>query len=324
MFISSKTSRLALLVLAAASCVAGTAAELAEDHHPVLRGNSRRLDPLPFFVGGDKNNIAVMSGAGMIFTHPATEITDGDVCADSSLTGLPSTDTADLDYALNNGGEAYRGGCGPAYLTGLIADAMAKTGKHINSEMGGKTFTEGTYFSAPLTVAGNTEVTLDAEGNADAVFLFQSGSYMVTGANTKITLINGAQAKNVVFATTGYATTGAAGSTVGGSILAGAAITLGEGSEVSGYVLATAAMTAGAKCTINSASIGAVPADAPPLTNSPIVTAIGGAVCPPSSTAYPLAGAPYACTAGCSDVCSDAAGCKLIAADGGETACSDL
>jgi hypothetical protein len=315
MFISSTTCRLALLVLATASCIAGTATELPEDHHPVLRGNERKLEKLPFFGlnGENINNISVMSGAGMVFTHPASEITDGDVCADSSLTGLPSTLTTNLDYDLKSeNGKAYRGGCGAPYVTGLITDAMAKTAMAINAEMGGKTFTAGTYFSAPLSVAANTDVTLDGEvldgSDSDAVFLFQSGSYMVTGANTNIKLINGAQATNVVFATTGYATTGAAGSTLGGSILAGAAITLGAECEVSGYVLATAAMTAGAKCILNSESIGVG------TSNSPIVTAINKAVCPPNV-------APYACTAGCSDVCSDAAGCMLIAADGTETAC---
>jgi hypothetical protein len=306
MFISSKTCRLALLVLAVAACTPGTG--LPEDHHPVLRGNERRLESLPFFMGENKNNIAVMSGAGMVFTHPATEITDGDVCADSSFTGLPSTNTTNLDYDLKSG-VVYRGGCGPTYLTGLIANATAKAAMHINSEMGGKTFTQGTYFSAPLTVADNTNVTLDGEGDSEAVFLFKSGSYMVTGANTYINLINEAQAKNVVFATTGYATTGASGST-GGSILAGAAITLGEGCEVKGYVLATAAMTAGAKCILNSESIGADTAD------SPIVAAIDAAVCPNE--------APFACTAGCSKVCSDAAGCMSIAAGGAQTACNDI
>jgi hypothetical protein len=309
MFISSKTCRLALLVLAAASCIAGTATELPEDHHPVLRGNERRLENLPFFMGENKDKIAVMSGAGMVFTHPASEI-DGDVCADSSFTGLPSTETTNLDYDLKSG-VVYRGGCGPTYLTGLITDARNKAAMNIIAEMGGKTFTQGTYFSAPLTVAANTNVTLDGEGDSEAVFLFHSGSYMVTGANTHINLVNGTQAKNVVFATTGYATTGAAGSTLGGSILAGAAITLGEGCEVKGYVLATAAMTAGAKCILNSEKIGANTA------NSPIETAIDAAVCPPKV-------APFACTAGCSDVCSDAAGCKLIAANGFETACNDI
>jgi hypothetical protein len=324
MFISSKTCRLALLVLAAASCIAGTATELPEDHHPVLRGNSRRLDALedaltPF--DGDMEDIAVMSGAGMIFTHPATNIKDGDVCGDSSLTGLPSTDTTNLDYKMDtdNGGKAYLGGCSPSYLTPLISDAMAKTAKHIISEMGGKTFIPGTYFSAPLTVAANTVVTLDAEDKEDAVFLFLSGSYMVTGANTQFELINGAKAKNVLFATTGYTTVGAAGSTLGGSILAGAAITLGDGSDVSGYVLATAAMTAGAECTLNSALIG-------PETGtgvSPIVAAIAAAVCPVSANDDSEKSFPFACPAGCSATCSKAAGCKVIAAGGEESECDE-
>jgi hypothetical protein len=48
-------------------------------------------------------------------------------------------------------------------------------------------------------------------------FLFQSGSLHGLPRNTKIRLINGAQAKNVLFATADMFTTGAASSTVGGS-----------------------------------------------------------------------------------------------------------
>jgi hypothetical protein len=218
------------------------------------------LAPLGFFHD-NQADLAVISGAGMIFTHPATMIVDGDVCADSSFTGLPSEggpSSRDLDYNLitgagNYAGTAYRGGCGPTYLGGLLTDAMGKSAKPISVEMGGLTFLAGTYFSSALTVADNTVVTLS--GDADAVFLFKSGSYLVTGANTQIVLTGGVLAKNVLFATTGAATTGAAGSTLAGSILAGAAITLGEGSDVSGYVLATASMTVGAGCTLNSASL---------------------------------------------------------------------
>jgi hypothetical protein len=63
-----------------------------------------------------------------------------------------------------------------------------------------------------------TLVTLVAEGGRTP-FSSSSGSYMVTGANTNIKLINGALAKNVLFATTAATTTGA-GSKLGGSILA--------------------------------------------------------------------------------------------------------
>jgi hypothetical protein len=188
----------------------------------------------------------------------------------------------------------------------LLAAAMAKTAKPITAEMGGKTFYAGTYFSASLTVAANTVVTLD--GDAEDIFLFQSGSYLVTGANTEIKLTGGVNPKNVLFASTSYATTGAVGSILGGSILAGAAVTLGEGSDVSGYVLATAAMTVGAGCNLNSASIGANTYD------SPIETAIARAVCP-------LA-AQYACPTGCSDVCDTAAGCETINKFGIASSCA--
>jgi hypothetical protein len=273
MFISSKTCRFAL-VLAAASCNAATAmlrgnsqtTTAATPVESLADAHSRMLAPLEFFYGDQeaRNNLAVISGAGMIFTHPATKIVGGDVCADSSFTGLPSEggpDSRDLDYNLIQGSTAYRGGCGPTYLVDLLTDAMDKSAEPIAAEMGGLTFSAGTYFSASLTVADNTVVTLD--GKADDIFLFQSGSYLVTGANTKIVLTGGAKAKNVLFATTGAATTGAAGSILEGSILAGAAVTLGEGSDVSGYVLAAAAMTVGAGCTLNSASLTGTSTESP-------------------------------------------------------------
>jgi hypothetical protein len=278
MFISSKTCRFAI-VLAAASCNAATAmlrgnsqtTTAATPVESLADAHSRMLAPLDFFYGDEaaRNNLAVISGASMIFTHPATKIVDGDVCADSSFTGLPSEggpDSRDLDYNLIEGNEAYsgtayRGGCGPTYLVDLLTDAMDKSAEPISVEMGGLTFSAGTYFSTALTVADNSVVTLD--GTATDFFLFQSGSYLVTGANTKILLTGGVEAKNVLFATTGAATTGAAGSTLEGSILAGAAVTLGEGSDVSGYVLATAAMTVGTGCTLNSASLTGTSTESP-------------------------------------------------------------
>jgi hypothetical protein len=92
--------------------------------------------------------------------------------------------------------------------------------------------------------------------------------------NTKIRLINGAQAKNVLFATTDMFTTGAARSTVGGSWPEPPSHSVkGPREEL---CLATAAMTAG-RIALNSESIGADEA------NSPIETAIAAAVPPPLS-----------------------------------------
>jgi hypothetical protein len=183
------------------------------------------------------------------------------------LNGLPSTETVNLDYDVKVC-DAFLGGCGPSpYLVDLLSDAMAKKAKPIIGEMGGKGFLEGTYFSSALTVAANTVVTLN--GGPSDFFLFQSGSYLVTGANTNIVLKGG------VTATTAAATTGATGS-LGGSILAGSAITLGANSDVSGYVLANAAITVAVGCSINSAS----------LLTSPIAEAIEKAKCSVGTTAY--------------------------------------
>jgi hypothetical protein len=310
MFFSSKTCRCILAFAAASNAVTAAAnqskIELPEYHHRALRGYSPTTGaatPAASLANahsrmlgvytGSKANLAVQSGAGIIFTHPPTTIKKGNVCADSSFSGLDG-----LDYVLD-AGSASTGGCGPKDLIDFLAAAMAKTAKPITAEIGGLPlpFNEGTYFAASLTIADNTAVTL--KGTADAIFLFQSGSYMVTGENTRfilqdengnvadedgnvtdedgnVTRFDGVQAKNILFALTAAATTGA-GSSLPGSILAGAAVTLGAGSDVGGYVLATAAMNAGAGCDVNSALIG--PDDASPLI-SPITTLISSATCP--------------------------------------------
>jgi hypothetical protein len=110
-------------------------------------------------------------------------------------------------------------------------------------EMGGVTFTPGTYRSgSAINFAHGTTVTLDAQGNADAVFLFQAGTTLVTAADTSFNLINGARAENIIWALGSAATLGAR-SVVEGSIMAGTAITFGTDSELHGCALALSAVT---------------------------------------------------------------------------------
>jgi hypothetical protein len=109
----------------------------------------------------------------------------------------------------------------------------------------GQTFTAGVY-AAPtsLAVGGvGATVTLDGENNADAVFIFQVGTTLVTGASSTVALINGAQACNVFWQVGSSATLGA-NSTFSGTILAGASASLADGVNVQGRVLAgTGAVT---------------------------------------------------------------------------------
>jgi hypothetical protein len=112
-------------------------------------------------------------------------------------------------------------------------------------------FTPGVYMSNTSIMITN-DLTLDAQGNPNAVFVFQSASTIGTaagaappgGVHTRILLIGGAKASNVWWQAGTSATLGLY-SEFQGNILASASITMGTGSTSCGRLLA-GAFTAGA------------------------------------------------------------------------------
>jgi hypothetical protein len=118
-------------------------------------------------------------------------------------------------------------------------------------EMGGLTFTPGTYRSASaINFAFNTVVTLDGLNQENPMFLFQAGSTLITAADTYFILTNGAKAENIIWAL-GTAATLGANSVLEGSILAGSAITFGTKSEIRGCALAKTAVTFESRGAVN-------------------------------------------------------------------------
>jgi hypothetical protein len=125
----------------------------------------------------------------------------------------------------------------------VAAMAVRDDGQLMAIEIGGLTFTPGTYRSgSAINFAHGTVVTLDGLNDPNPVFLFQAKSTLVTAADTYFNLINGARAENVLWALGTAATLGAR-SIVEGSILAGTAITFGTNSELRGCALAQSAVT---------------------------------------------------------------------------------
>jgi hypothetical protein len=123
------------------------------------------------------------------------------------------------------------------------AEAMAIPGTAIGIEIGGRTFTPGTYRSgSAINFAYGTVVTLNGLNDPNPTFLFQAGSTLVTAANTYFILKNGAKAENIYWVL-GTAATLGANSVLEGSILAGTAITFGTKSELHGCALAQSAVT---------------------------------------------------------------------------------
>ncbi|WP_263377437.1 Ig-like domain-containing protein [Granulicella paludicola] len=105
------------------------------------------------------------------------------------------------------------------------------------SELSGLTLTPGLYKNASSVTLTSGNLTLDAQGNTNAVFIFQIGSSFVTLGNTKIVLLNGAQAKNIFWQTGSSATLGV-NSVFDGTILSFSSITLDTGANLTGRALA--------------------------------------------------------------------------------------
>ena len=136
-------------------------------------------------------------------------------------------------------------------------------------------FTPGVY-TAASTIVITGDLTLDALGNPDAVFVFQAGSTLGTadgavppaGIRTRILLVGGAKASNIFWQVGTSATLGLYSEFVG-NILSSASITMKTGATSCGRLFA-GAFTAGAF--VFDTNIVSVPGQpfAPPATYSAV------------------------------------------------------
>jgi carbon monoxide dehydrogenase subunit G len=105
-------------------------------------------------------------------------------------------------------------------------------------DLGGKIVTSGVY-SWGGALAINSDVTLDAENDPNAYFVFKTGGAFNTAAGVKIKLINGASASNIYWVATGAIGIGAA-CIVKGSLISKLAVAVGADCIVEGRMLTTA------------------------------------------------------------------------------------
>ena len=103
-------------------------------------------------------------------------------------------------------------------------------------DLGGLTLTAGVY-NDPSSLAITGTLTLDAQGNSAAVWIFQAGSTLTTADASQVLLLNGALAENVFWQVGASATLGAASSFVG-SILSQDSISVGTTAVIDGRLLA--------------------------------------------------------------------------------------
>jgi hypothetical protein len=103
-------------------------------------------------------------------------------------------------------------------------------------DLGGLTLTAGVYcYSSSAQLTGT--VTLNAQGNPNAVFIFQIGSTLTTATASSVRLLNGASTCNVFFQIGSSATFGTT-STLVGNFFALASVTTTTGVRLSGRAVA--------------------------------------------------------------------------------------
>ncbi len=192
-----------------------------------------QASPVPL---GSAANFRVLAGSTVTNTG-LTTIANGDLglSPGSAVTGFPPgtmvppavmhiTDPtaaqAQLDLTT-----AYN------YTAGLPGGAV------LPGDMSGLTFTPGLYKTSSTVMLSAGNVTLDAQGDPNAVFIFQVGSTLTTLGGTQVVLAGGAQAQNIFWQVGSSATLGTT-SIFYGTIMSLQAVTLDTGATLHGRALA--------------------------------------------------------------------------------------
>ncbi|MBU2447643.1 MAG: DUF3494 domain-containing protein [Bacteroidetes bacterium] len=228
--------------------------------------------PLPVTLGLT-GRFAILSYAGITNTGP-TSIT-GDVGASpitgASMTGFETVALVGTIYTVDASGptgyvtDATMLTQAMLDLTTAFNDAAGRTVNPIGiaGNLGGQTLPPGLYKSTSSLEISSGDLTLDAQGDANAVWIFQIASSFNMTSGRQVFLIGGAKASNI-FWQVGSAATFGTTAVMKGTIMAYANITFATGASLEGRALArTASVTLDAN-TIGGVSVATIPKSSGP------------------------------------------------------------
>ncbi|MER5730803.1 ice-binding family protein [Streptomyces sp. NPDC002138] len=187
--------------------------------------------PVPL---GTATSFAVLAGSEITNTGPSVITGDLGVSPGTAISGFPPGVVRGTQHS------------GPVDAVGLQAKrdlvttynnaAGQSSDAVLPPDAGGLTLVPGVY-TAPSTLGLTGTLTLDAQNNPNAVWVFQVGSGLTTATSSSVSLINGASPCNVYWQVGSSATLGTDTSFVG-TIMALTSISLTTGADIDGRALA--------------------------------------------------------------------------------------
>jgi len=135
--------------------------------------------------------------AGTTITNTGPTVITGNVglSPGTSVTGFPpgtvvAPDAIHVNDALANQAKLD-------LTTAYLFLAGRAPGATVSGNIGGQTLAPGTYTSSSTLAISSGDLTLDAGGNANGVFIFQIASAFTVTTGRQVILAGGAQAKNI-------------------------------------------------------------------------------------------------------------------------------
>jgi hypothetical protein len=196
---------------------------------------------MEFVATGQATYFAVLAGAAVTNTGSTMIIGDLGLSPGTAVDGFPP---GELNGTLRiNDSRANQA---KLDLTKAFNDAAGRTSKDmvsLDGNIGGLTLTPGLYKSTSSLEISSGDVTFDAKGDKDAVFIIQIASTLTTTPGRKVILSGSAQASNIFWQVSSSASFGTT-TVMKGTIMALESITFDTGANLEGKALArTGAVT---------------------------------------------------------------------------------
>jgi len=186
---------------------------------------------------GTAGTYGVLAGSTVTNTGPTIIKGDLGVSPGTAITGFPPGTFTGVEHA----GDAVAAKAKADLLLAYTDITTRLNANALPGDVSGLTFSPGLYSNSTSVMLGvGSNVTFDAKGDPGAIFVLQMGSTLTTGVGSTMTLIGGANAKNIYWGVGSSATLGV-NSTAVGNILAQASITANTGTVINGRFLTNVA-----------------------------------------------------------------------------------